>query len=243
MIRAIIPSRTDAYAQLLLESMEKSERYSSQHVTFADNGLSVAFAERWYEAIYAPTPSTPFCFSQAINGAIGASPAGCDLLVLNDDAEIVTDYWKTRSERLLASPVTQDFGIISLSIDGEGVGNPQQRLRDIDRMLEPEARLRVVETDRTVAFVGVLIRRKAWDAVGLLDERFVGYGFEDDDYCRRMRAAGFLVGITSRVVIKHGRDGRPHSSSFIRYNGQRRWQEMFSENQRRYYEKWGTLRE
>lgn len=242
MIRAIVPTRTDDYARLLLESMERSEPASARHVTFADNGLSESLRARWWMAEYCSVPSAPFCFAQAINMAVDKSqPDTCDLLILNDDTEIVTDYWKTRAEHLLGSPAVVDFGMISLSIEG-GVGNPQQQLNPVDKLLAPEARLRCFETDKTVAFIAVLIRRAAWNKVGPMDERFVGYGFEDDDYCRRMRNAGWKVGITPRLVVRHGRDGRPHSSSFIRYCGQRKWQEMFQENQARYFEKWGVLR-
>ena len=43
---------------------------------------------------------------------------------------------------------------------------------------------------RTVAFVCVLIPRRTIERIGLLDERFCFYGFDDNDYCRRARIAG-----------------------------------------------------
>ncbi len=43
-----------------------------------------------------------------------------------------------------------------------------------------------------VTFCGVLIRREVFSRIGLLDERFFMY-FEDADFCRRARNAGFQV--------------------------------------------------
>ena len=43
--------------------------------------------------------------------------------------------------------------------------------------------------------------------IGPLDENFVGYGFEDNDYCIRARRAGWETGITRQVCVKHGSGG------------------------------------
>jgi GT2 family glycosyltransferase len=43
--------------------------------------------------------------------------------------------------------------------------------------------------------------------IGLLDERFTGYGFDDDNYCLRARSAGYHTGITRQLRIKHGSGG------------------------------------
>ena len=72
-----------------------------------------------------------------------------------------------------------------------------------------------VSTER-LAFVCVFIPRSMLDLVGLLDERFTGYGGDDVDYCHRVRAAGLKLGITGRATVVHG-DGRSSfSTSFSR---------------------------
>jgi len=84
-----------------------------------------------------------------------------------------------------------------------------------------------------VAFFCVAIPREVIDQVGLLDEDFkVGF-FEDDDYCRRVRQAGFGVGIAEDVFIHH------HLSASFDKLGQERRDEIFNENKKVYEAKWG----
>jgi GT2 family glycosyltransferase len=69
--------------------------------------------------------------------------------------------------------------------------------------------------------------------VGELDERF-GLGFfEDDDYCRRARAAGFRIAIADDVFIHH------ELSAAFDSLGPRAKQEQFERNRRLFEEKWG----
>ncbi len=49
----------------------------------------------------------------------------------------------------------------------------------------------------------MLVRRDVIDAVGLLDERFFMY-FEDVDWCRRIRSAGWRICYLGEVSIIHG---------------------------------------
>lgn len=48
----------------------------------------------------------------------------------------------------------------------------------------------------------VIVRREAIDSAGLLDEQFFLYG-EDIEWCGRMRAAGWAVGVCSSVNARH----------------------------------------
>jgi GT2 family glycosyltransferase len=49
-----------------------------------------------------------------------------------------------------------------------------------------------------------------------LDERFIRYGFEDNDYCDRVRQAGFAINRCDDCVVKHF---HPDRSSFHGQNG------------------------
>ncbi len=53
-----------------------------------------------------------------------------------------------------------------------------------------------------VAGTCLLVRRAAWERVGLLDEGFFMY-FEDNDWCRRMRRAGWEVWYVPEVEAEH----------------------------------------
>jgi GT2 family glycosyltransferase len=67
--------------------------------------------------------------------------------------------------------------------------------RDDGRFSEP------FEVDY-VAFCGALIRRGVLDTFGLLDERFF-FTYEDSDFCRRARDAGFRVLCEPRARMWH----------------------------------------
>ncbi len=89
-----------------------------------------------------------------------------------------------------------------------------------------------VGTERLVGFCFAL-RREAVQQVGLLDERFGLGTYEDDDYCRRLRGAGW------RLMIAPG--------SFVWHWGNRTFvgngvsmQECQRENAVKYTEKWGA---
>jgi len=53
-----------------------------------------------------------------------------------------------------------------------------------------------------VAGTCLLVRRAAWESVGLLDEGFFMY-FEDNDWCLRMRRAGWEVWYMPEVEVEH----------------------------------------
>lgn len=61
-------------------------------------------------------------------------------------------------------------------------------------------------------FICCYIRRDVIDAVGLLDERFDGYGFDDNDYYTRYEALGYHTHPISSVVVSHPISG----TSFFR---------------------------
>ena len=56
-----------------------------------------------------------------------------------------------------------------------------------------------------VCFVCVYIPRTTIERVGLLDERYVDYGSEDDDYCLSVRKAGLKIGIHDGCYVEHGK--------------------------------------
>jgi GT2 family glycosyltransferase len=53
--------------------------------------------------------------------------------------------------------------------------------------------------------------------VGFLDERYTEYGSDDKDYCRRVLAAGYTLGVTHLCSVRHGFDRQRASSSFRRF--------------------------
>jgi GT2 family glycosyltransferase len=138
-------------------------------------------------------------FSAPVTYDVTAHSAGCPVAVndpnadgvilLNDDALLTTPGGFTAlSEQAAAHP---EYGIIAAACNNTGNlnQNPQGKgLRDESRM---------------VCFTCVYIPRQTLDAVGLLDQRFEGYGLDDDDMCLRIRNAGLKIGIYDGCVVDH----------------------------------------
>ena len=148
---------------------------------------------------------------------------GGDVILLNDDALLQTPGGFTALQR--EGEYHPEFGVISSSCNN--VGNMNQ-MRQRGGMLRHDPRM--------VCFVSVLIPRRTIDTVGLLDERFVDYGCEDDDYCQRVRNAGLKIGIFDGCFVDHSQ----LTSTFRGAdNGGGRGGD-FKPNLRRYIEKWGV---
>jgi GT2 family glycosyltransferase len=227
-IRPIIPSRTDEYINDCLNSLEASQPGTACLAIVADNGIGDACRAYWESrGVKFVKAAVPFVFAQAINAGADAIAPGDDLLVLNDDTEMITPMWHDAAERTLRRFNLRRYGMISLSISAkENVGNHDQAL---DPGLSPE--FGVKESRQTICFVAVIVRGATWLRVGKLDERFVGYGFDDNDYNQRVWESGQRVGIVSSVVVRHGKQQYPFSSSFARYNSMEKLREMFGANQ------------
>ena len=140
----------------------------------------------------------PFCFARNVNLGIQARPDS-DVVILNDDAILETPGGFSLLQR--AAEENPEYGIIAATTNI--TGNPNQKPKGIGLREEP----------RIVPFIAVLLPRRTIERVGLLDERFGGldehgrpiYGFEDNDYCRRVRKAGLKIGIHDGCFVDHGK--------------------------------------
>jgi GT2 family glycosyltransferase len=85
---------------------------------------------------------------------------------------------------------------------------------------------------KMLAFFCIAFSRRLWDEIGTLDERFGKGMFEDDDYCRRVLAAGHSLKIAFDSYVHHWQ-----RASFIKL-GEAEYFRTYYENQRRYRRKW-----
>jgi GT2 family glycosyltransferase len=136
----------------------------------------------------------PFCFARNANIGIQAV-APDDVILLNDDALLRSPGGFSGLE--LVSKANPEYGVIASTVDG--VGNPNQQPRN--RLIHPLLR----DEPRMVCFVCVYIPRTTIDnhKIGLLDERYTGYGLDDDDYCFSVREAGLKLGIWDGCFVNH----------------------------------------
>jgi glycosyltransferase involved in cell wall biosynthesis len=162
----------------------------------------------------------PFCFARNVN--IGIRAAGDDdVILLNDDALLKTSGGFVQMAQVMRQH--KDLGILAAACDT--VGNPNQFRRSVERGVRDEPRM--------VCFVCVYIPRSTIKTVGLLDERFIHYGMDDDDYSLRVRQAGLKLGIFDGCYVDH----RSLKSS---YRGGPIAGGDFRPNMKLFIEKWGV---
>lgn len=132
----------------------------------------------------------PFVFARNCN--IGIHLAGDDdVIIMNDDALLKSPGGFTTMK--IMSIANPEFGIVSAA--ASNVGNVN---------MHPRSNFALREDKRMVCFVCVFIPRSTIRKVGLLDEQFVHYGLDDDDYCLRVRNAGMKIGIYDGCFVDHG---------------------------------------
>lgn len=160
----------------------------------------------------------PFVFARNVNRGI-AMAGSADVILLNDDARLVTPDGFTRWDEALRHrpPMVCSAGIRGTVCNSRQVAQSTTAFRS-----EPQQ----------LAFICVYLPRVVIAQVGLLDERFIGYGYDDFDFCLRARACGFPLGIWDGCVVDHG----PDASST--YRSRSDFPQLFAESQRLYRQKW-----
>ena len=207
----IVPSKTVRNATASISAVRQHEPDAEVLLAWAAHPaglIPTTFHETRMRVV-----AEPFVFARNVNIGIkdllhkstcanhlswGHYPCNCDgspdsdwagVVILNDDAILQTPGGFS----LLAQATREnpEYGIISAVTNC--VGNRAQMPRGIGLREEP----------RMVCFVCVYIPRTTIEKVGLLDERFVGYGLDDDDYCLRIRKTGLKIGIHDGCFVDH----------------------------------------
>lgn len=132
-------------------------------------------------------------FSAGTNRGITATSAAV-VCLLNSDT-VVTPGWLGSLVSLMKRSGAGMVGPYTNHAKGR-----QRRRLWWSRYPPPFRRTREVDY---LSFFCVLISREVLDKVGPLDERFGLGTFEDVDYCRRARAAGFRLLIDGRSWVWH----------------------------------------
>lgn len=160
----------------------------------------------------------PFIFAH--NANIGIRAAGTDdVILLNDDAILKTPDGFSKLESV--SKAHPEYGVIAAVVDS--AGNPNQMVQTEKVGLRDEPRM--------VCFICAYIPRSTINTVGLLDERYVGYGIEDDDFCFSVREAGLKLGVYDFCYVDH---------STLRSSYRSGGHADFQPNLKLFIEKWGV---
>lgn len=155
-------------------------------------------------------------FAPSVNAGLSISQAPY-VVVLNNDT-LVTPNW---ASRLIETQERSGAGL---------VGPTVKPYNQMTYFQEPEKN-RWEEVDGVIGPC-VLIPRSTLDLVGLYDERFaLGYGFEDNDYSRRVREVGLKTVLAVDCVIYH------KTGATFKTLG-RSYDELWAINEAEYKKKW-----
>jgi hypothetical protein len=161
----------------------------------------------------------PFQFSR--NANIGMRAAGdADVILCCDDAILQTSRgfsWMQQEGR--------HVGVTSASIKGV-VANDNQKVapKFTHGHMRPEL--------DHLCFICVLIPSRTLRLVGEMDERFTGYGYEDNDYSRRVREEHGSLWVFSGCVVEH--ESQPSV-----WRTDRDITPLLEHNRKLYLDKWG----
>jgi hypothetical protein len=102
---------------------------------------------------------------------------------------------------------------------------------------DPTVGVATVQLHGHSPFVAGYWKREVLDKIGYMDERFTGYGYDDNDYCKRMEIAGYHT-LCVDIPASHG-----GGSTFYRKQretGGKSVQESCDEMKKLFDEKWGV---
>jgi len=133
----------------------------------------------------------PFIIDRNLNIGIRAAN-GMDIVYINDDARLKTPGGFSAMVKAAKSGSGKNH-LLSAAIDGY-VGNPNQHPSGSGIRPEPGE----------IAFICICLTNQVYTEVGPFDERFDGYGGDDNDYCRRTREKGIMIAIYDDCIVSHG---------------------------------------
>jgi GT2 family glycosyltransferase len=215
-LTVIVPSKT---ANNLVPCVKAVQRHEHCRILLVNDGVP----EQVIEAldIDAVKGISPFVYARNCNLGIRDAliEQWCEgVVLLNDDAILETPGgFSVMAQACREHP---EYGLIGATT--KVVGNPNQFPKGIGLRDEP----------RMVCFLCVYIPRTTIERVGFLDERYVGYGMDDDDYSFEVRKAGLKIGVHDGCYVDHG-------SLRSSFRGDPRTPADFQPNLKRFIAKWG----
>jgi GT2 family glycosyltransferase/glycosyltransferase involved in cell wall biosynthesis len=226
--------------ELCLASIGSSTVYPNFEVVVVDNASSDGTAD-WLRDEIAARPSHRVVlnsenrgFGPACNQALGDSEAEFVCLLNNDT--VVTRGWLSTLVRALGE--SKEVGLVGPSTNGAAnearVEPGYAELVGLEEWASGYVWDREGEsfTIPMLALYCVVMRRSLWTDLDGLDEQFEVGLFEDDDFSRRVRRAGYDVRCRRDAWVHHF-----HEASFGRLPDDE-YQRIYESNRRRFRAKW-----
>lgn len=231
-----------AFTRACLDSLDRLTGYPDWELVVVDNASTddtADFLREWAserDQVKLVLNEDNLGFAGGNNSGLAAA-SGDFLVMLNNDTYVTKGWLLSLIRHLRDNPSLGLVGPVTNNIGNEA--KVDLAYDDMEQMQEAARhytshRFRQLLRVPTVAFFCVAMSREVYEKVGGLDEAFgVGF-FEDDDYCRRVKLAGFDIAIAEDVFVHH------HLSASFDALGAARKQELFEKNKAIYEAKWGT---
>lgn len=219
-VSIIIP--TMDHAEMLgqcVSSLLGRATYQDIEIILIENNSTEAETFALYETLQKENPGVvkvvtwdgPFNYSGIINFGVAAS-SGRFLLLLNNDTEVIVPSF---IEEMLALATIPEVGVVGAKLYFKdmlvqhagmligpygGISHVNQNFSDI----RPGYQNRALTTCSFSSVTGAcqMVRREVFDEVGGYDDTFV-VGFNDADFCLKVRAAGYDVVFTPYAELYH----------------------------------------
>ena len=230
-----------AFTRRCLETLMSNTTYPALEIIVVDNA-SIDGTARYLRHLAGLDPRVKLVLNDDNRGFAAACNQGLDLatgdllVLLNNDTEL-SPGWHVP---LLAHLDDPTIGLLGPRSDNVGNGAridvPEKYAADLDgfcRLLRVEEAGRSFEI-KMLAMFCVAMRRDVYEKVGPLDE---GYGigmFEDDDYCERIRAAGFRIVCARDAFVHH-----VGQATFKTLIATGEYDDLWTRNRQRFESRWG----
>lgn len=214
----IVTFNTCALTCAAIRSVQESRGGLTTEIFVVDNASTddtAAVIAREFPTVNYYLSTTNLGFARANNHAARRA-AGEFVLLLNSDARLQPESLATAVAWMRAQPDAGIAGAQLLNPDGSwqnSIANfptlatellNKSLLRRLFPRRFPGKEQRYAEPMEVESVIGafLLVRKKLWDEIGGLDERFFFF-FEETDFCRQVQRRGFKVEHLPQVQVWH----------------------------------------
>ena len=227
------------YTKLCIDSILNKTAYPNYEIIVVDNASSDGTRE-YLESLREKYSNIKLILNKENLGFAAANNQGIreakgDYIIFLNNDTVVTRGWILGLTKYLEDKSVGLVGPVTNSIGNEAKINVDYTsLEDMDEFAErytSSHRWEAFEIP-VLAFFCVATRRDVIEKVGFLDESFGVGMFEDDDYCLRVKRAGYKLLCAEDVFIHHF-----GSATFNKLEDEK-YRKIFEENKRKFEEKW-----